>query len=1348
MSKKFDTTIPDFVSTCEIDNHADTCCFGANFTPLYFTGHVCQVQPFIDSYNSMDDVRICSAATAYDDPITGATYILVFHQGLWFGPKLKHSLINPNQCRVFGISLCDDPFDPYRKLSLYDPVSDFEIPLMMSGTICSFTSRAPRDNELQDCPHIILTSENQWDPANLEVPLASQEEERKINFGGAPRNIHQMQRRQAMDYRDAEIFSISPIFSPQALLTSLVSSVRIKEQEKMAINAINSKSRHSEITPEELAAKWRIGIQAARDTLKVTTQHGIRHAVHPLKRRYRTDHMSLSYRRLNVRFYSDTLFAKVTSLKGNTCAQVFATNDIGFVRVHPMSSKSQAGDALKAVAEDIGIPNEIVVDGAAEQVGPKSEFMKTVNYLRTKIKQTEPYSPWQNQAESAIRELKKRWKHRMSTNKIPRRLWDYGLVYESEIMSRTARGEDKRTGIERITGDTPDISEWLDFEFYSPVWFWDNPDAAENPVVGRWLGVAHRIGSDMCYWVLKSNGHVLSRTTVQHITEIDLRKDDVSLKLSEFDMAIADRLSDQNFLLPNVDGMYLEDIDVEADDQQADTAQETIYQMPEQDDFTPDSYDQYLGAELLLPHGDNKVTGKVIKRARGQDGNPIGIRNSNPLLDTREYTVEFSDGSTAEYSANVIAENLFSQVDSEGRQYMLLNEIVDHRKDGTAISISDGFITSKNGNKTPKQTTKGWELLVEWKDGTTNWIPLKDLKASNPVELAEYAVANKLVNEPAFAWWSKDVLRRRNRIISKVKSRYWKTTHKFGFKLPHSVEEALRIDEETGTDYWRKAIEKEMSKVRIAFERWDEGTVEEARRGKKLIGYQEIGCHIIFDIKMDGDFTRKARLVAGGHTTETPASITYSSVVSRESVRIAFLVAALNDLNVFAADIGNAYLNAPCREKIWTVAGPEFGTDQGSVMIVKRALYGLESSGAAWRAMLAQTLTDLGYRSTKADPDVWIRPQTKPDGFEYYEMVLVYVDDILHLSHDTKPTMDALGKLYLLREDACGEPKRYLGANVGKYQLPDGREVWSMSSNDYIKNAVKNLEETLALESMKLKGKADRPMPSDYRLEIDVSPLLSDELANRYQNLIGVLRWACELGRIDILLEVSLLSSYTSMPRRGHLEAVYSIFAYLKKHDRSTIVFDDRTPFIDELRFIPVDWTDFYPDAAEAIPPNMPEPKGNPVKVSCFVDADHAGNVLTRRSHTGILIFLNNAPISWYSKRQNTVESSTFASELIALRIAVEQIEALRYKLRMFGIPIDGPADVFCDNQSVVRASSTPETTLSKKHNAICYHKVRESAAAGTIRVAKEDTKSNLADLFTKQLPGDRRYMLLQSILY
>ena len=226
------------------------------------------------------------------------------------------------------------------------------------------------------------------------------------------------------------------------------------------------------------------------------------------------------------------------------------------------------------------------------------------------------------------------------------------------------------------------------------------------------------------------------------------------------------------------------------------------------------------------------------------------------------------------------------------------------------------------------------------------------------------------------------------------------------------------------------------------------------------------------------------------------------------------------------------------------------------------------------------------------------------------------------------------------------------------------------------------------------------------------------------------------------------MSSFTAMPRKGHLEAVYHIFAYLRKHERSTLVFDNATPFVDELRFAPVDWAGFYPGAKEIIPPDMPEPRGNSLRMFSFVDADHAGNLLTRRSHTGILIFLNNAPISWYSKRQNTVESSTFASELVALRIAVEQVEALRYKLRMFGIPIEGPADIFCDNQSVVKAASSPSSTLTKKHNAICYHKVRESAAAGTIRVAKEDGDTNLADLLTKPLPADRRKFLLQSILY
>ena len=129
---------------------------------------------------------------------------------------------------------------------------------------------------------------------------------------------------------------------------------------------------------------------------------------------------------------------------------------------------------------------------------------------------------------------------------------------------------------------------------------------------------------------------------------------------------------------------------------------------------------------------------------------------------------------------------------------------------------------------------------------------------------------------------------------------------------------------------------------------------------------------MIFNVKMD--FTWKARFVAGGHTTDTPGLITYSSVVSRDSARLAFLIAGLNELDVLAGDVTNAYLNALCREKIWFDGGVEIGEDRGKVLIaVTRALYGLKSSGAAWQADLAATLRYMNFTSTQVDPDIWIR---------------------------------------------------------------------------------------------------------------------------------------------------------------------------------------------------------------------------------------------------------------------------------------------------------------------------------------------------------------------------------------
>ena len=418
-----------------------------------------------------------------------------------------------------------------------------------------------------------------------------------------------------------------------------------------------------------------------------------------------------------------------------------------------------------------------------------------------------------------------------------------------------------------------------------------------------------------------------------------------------------------------------------------------------------------------------------------------------------------------------------------------------------------------------------------------------------------------------------------------------------------------------------------------------------------------------------------------------------------------------------------------------------------------RALYGLKSSGASWRATLISTLYDMGFVDTRADACVLRRKARKESGEEYYELILVYVDDILLVSANPQPVLDEIDSHYKIKAGSVGEPSLYLGAQVYKHSLPDGSWAWGMTSEKYLTNAVKIVEQMLVDDGdgKHLKTTARVPIVSTYKPELDTSPELGPELTSRYQQMVGILRWAVELGRVDIYLEVSLMSQYLASPREGHLEALYHVFAFLKKHLKLKMVFDPKDVRLDETCFpqIPIDeWKEFYGEVAEELPIGMPEPLGRPIKITCFVDADHAGNVVTRRSHTGVLLFMQNAPVLWFSKRQNTVKTSSFGSEFVALRIAKEMIVSMRYKLRMFGVPVVEPADVLCDNRGVVKNTSIPSSVLTKRHNAINYHAVREAAAAGILRVGKEDTETNLADLFTKILPRERRNELISRFTY
>jgi hypothetical protein len=201
------------------------------------------------------------------------------------------------------------------------------------------------------------------------------------------------------------------------------------------------------------------------------------------------------------------------------------------------------------------------------------------------------------------------------------------------------------------------------------------------------------------------------------------------------------------------------------------------------------------------------------------------------------------------------------------------------------------------------------------------------------------------------------------------------------------------------------------------------------------------------------DFTQKARWVLDGHKTPDPIGSTYAGVVSTESVRIAFSYANLNGINVFAANIRNAYLQAPSSQKDYIVCGPEFGIENvGKVALIYRALYGGKSAGKDFRNHLRSCMRHLNFISCPADPDVWMRPAKHSDGSDYCEHILLYTDDcFLVLSEKMEQFLGKdLGRYFTLKEESIGPPKIYLGGSVRKVQLDNGVECWAFSSSQYM----------------------------------------------------------------------------------------------------------------------------------------------------------------------------------------------------------------------------------------------------------------------------------------------------------
>ena len=251
----------------------------------------------------------------------------------------------------------------------------------------------------------------------------------------------------------------------------------------------------------------------------------------------------------------------------------------------------------------------------------------------------------------------------MIRKRIPRELWDYGLRWMSETMSLSHTSAGTLNGhipLTQVTGETADISEYLDFGFYDEVWFKDN--AGTEPFEpGRWLGVSDRTGNLMCYHVLNQRGVVVSRSTVQRVTNLEKTTSEMKDIFEKFDIAIQKKLNliDKGYVGDKPNPEDWADL-IETDEDFRDEFFQIFNDknIKEADEYTPEVLeDTYLNMELALPRdSEGPEFAKVTKRLRDANGIPIGTANDNLILDSRIYEVEYADGYKASLTANAIAQ--------------------------------------------------------------------------------------------------------------------------------------------------------------------------------------------------------------------------------------------------------------------------------------------------------------------------------------------------------------------------------------------------------------------------------------------------------------------------------------------------------------------------------------------------------------------------------------------------------------------------------------------------------------------------------------------------------------------
>ena len=481
------------------DTWADTCCAGRHaHVESFVIGKSVSASGFSSSLPTMHNLPIANVSYAYDTP-EGETFILEVNNSIYLGKDMEDSLLCPNQCQDNGVLIDLRPKvyfpDESTAQNMHCPSHGMDFPIHHFGPMPYINIRQPSREELESCSRIELTSPEDWDPYSATLPTN--------NIFSSMSSPMEDPLQDILDASCPTSISLMDLDLPFRLKESktLRVSTYLESGEEAGFSTVGSFStrKHDSLTAEDLSRLWCIGLKTARRTLLATTHQCLRTAG-VLSRRFRTDKAHMRYKRLATKqglFYVDTLLSKIKSIRGFTCGDLY-TNNLGFRKFFPMETQSESPHALQHFIEIVGIPPTLHSDNA--KVFSKGAFVKKCKKFDINKTYTEPLSPWQNRAESGIKEVKKYGRRLMERESAPLTLWCFAYEHAADILSLLASGVYQlggRTPYEHVMHYTPDISEYVTFRWYQWSYYWD--ELVKEKKLCRWLGVAHKIGQSMCY---------------------------------------------------------------------------------------------------------------------------------------------------------------------------------------------------------------------------------------------------------------------------------------------------------------------------------------------------------------------------------------------------------------------------------------------------------------------------------------------------------------------------------------------------------------------------------------------------------------------------------------------------------------------------------------------------------------------------------------------------------------------------------------------------------------------------------------------------------------------------------